>query len=194
MERTYTIPLRKEWLKAPKYLRAKKAIRAVQEFLIRHMKSEDVRIMGELNQEIWKHGMKNPPAKVKVNVAKDKDDVVRAQLVGHKIVEPTPEEPEKKGLAKIAERMKGKEAPKAEAREKETKEEKKPEAVAEKKEEKAEAPQKEEQKERKEEITKPEPKETKGVKEEKKEPVKAEKEAPKEPPKEKLEEKPETKS
>ena len=62
-ERTYTIPLRKEWLKSPKYRRAKKAISAVKQFLIKHMKSEDVRLGKYINEEIWKHGIKNPPGK-----------------------------------------------------------------------------------------------------------------------------------
>ncbi len=106
MERTYTIPLRKGWLKAPKYKRAKKAVNTVKEFLIRHMKSEDVRLMPELNLEIWKHGMKNPPSRVKVNVVKDDKGVVRAQLFGAKIAEKKTEE--KKGIVKkIAEKVTG---------------------------------------------------------------------------------------
>ncbi len=85
LERTYTIPLRKGWLKAPRYRRAKKAVNTVKEFLIRHMKSEDVRLGTHLNLEIWKHGMQNPPSRVKVNVSKDDKDVVRAELFGAKI-------------------------------------------------------------------------------------------------------------
>ena len=54
LERTYTIPLRREWLKAPRYKRAKRAIAAVRTFLERHMKSEDIRIGTHLNLEIWK--------------------------------------------------------------------------------------------------------------------------------------------
>ena len=32
LERTYTIPLRREWLRVPRYKRAKRAIHAVQNF------------------------------------------------------------------------------------------------------------------------------------------------------------------
>jgi len=33
----HVIPLRKEWLKVPRWKRTKKAIRAVREYLIKHM-------------------------------------------------------------------------------------------------------------------------------------------------------------
>jgi len=109
MERTYTIPLRKGWLKASRYRRAKKAVNTLREFLVKHMKSEDVRLMPELNLEIWKHGMKNPPSRVKVNVSKDDKGVVRAQLFGKQMVEE--KKVEKKSIVKkIAEKVTGKSA------------------------------------------------------------------------------------
>ena len=37
LERTYNVPLRKEWLKVPKYKRAKKAVTALRQFLVKHM-------------------------------------------------------------------------------------------------------------------------------------------------------------
>lgn len=132
MERTYTIPLRKGWLKAPKYKRAKKAINTIKEFLVRHMKSEDVRLMPDLNLEIWKHGIKNPPSRVKVNVVKDDKGVVRAQLFGAKVEEKKVEE--KKGIVKkIAEKVTGKETkPEIKTELKPTPVQKMPEAKAEK--------------------------------------------------------------
>ncbi len=117
VERTYVIPLRRGWLKAPRYKRAKKAVNTVKEFLVRHMKSEDVRLGTYLNLEIWKHGMKNPPSRVKVNVVKDDKGVVRAELFGAPVVEEKKEE--KKGIVKkMVEKVAGK------------KEEAKPEASA----------------------------------------------------------------
>ena len=107
LERTYIIPLRKGWLKAPKYRRAKKAVNTVKEFLVRHMKSEDVRLGTFLNLEIWKHGIRNPPSRVKVNVSKDDKGVVRAELFGAPKVEEKKEE--KKGvMKKIVEKVAGK--------------------------------------------------------------------------------------
>jgi large subunit ribosomal protein L31e len=119
LERTYTIPLRKGWLKAARYRRAKKAVNTVKEFLVRHMKSDDVRLGTHLNLEIWKHGMKNPPSRVKVNVSKDDKGVVRAELFGAPKFEEKKAE-EKKGIVKkIAEKVVGAkpaEVPKAESK------------------------------------------------------------------------------
>ncbi len=80
--RTYTIPLRKEWLKAPKYKRAKKAVTAVREFIIHHMRNENVLIGPKLNLKIWEHGIKNPPCRVKVTCYEDKEGIVRVELFG----------------------------------------------------------------------------------------------------------------
>ena len=82
LERTYNVPLRKEFLKVPKYKRAKKAVKALKQFLVKHMKSDDVKIGRYLNDEIWKHGIKNPPHHVKLNAVKDKEGLVTAELVG----------------------------------------------------------------------------------------------------------------
>ncbi len=78
--RTYTIPLRKGFLKAPKWRRSKRAVSEVRNFLIKHTKTEDIKIGRWLNEEIWKHGGKNPPGKVKVEIKKEKD-FVTAELV-----------------------------------------------------------------------------------------------------------------
>jgi large subunit ribosomal protein L31e len=141
LERTYTIPLRKEWIKAPKYRRAKKAVRAVKEFLAKHMKAEieDVRVGKFINLELWKHGIKNPPPRVRITVIKDDKGIVTAELFGHKIEAPKKEEKKEKGKAtdmagKIAEKIKGAvttkpaEAKPAEKPKKLPKVEKKPEA------------------------------------------------------------------
>jgi len=109
LERVYNVPLRKEWLKKPKYLRAKKAARALREFLIKHMKSEDIRLGKHLNEELWKHGMKNPPHHVKVTAIKDDKGVVRAELVGFKYEEFKKEKKEEKGkLQQTFEKLRGK--------------------------------------------------------------------------------------
>ena len=71
IERTYTIPLRKSWRKAPSYKRAKRAVTAVQRFIKKHMKSDDVKIGRNLNKKIWERGIKNPPHKIKVNLVKE---------------------------------------------------------------------------------------------------------------------------
>ncbi len=80
LERAYNIPLRKEWLKAPMYKRAKKAVTATKQFLEKHMKSQDVRLNNELNNHLWAHGMRNPPHHVAVVAKKDDQGIVVASL------------------------------------------------------------------------------------------------------------------
>ena len=80
-ERTYTIPLRQEILKAPHGKRAKKAITALKEFAVKHGKSEDVSISEALNEYMWTQGMQNPPTKVTVTMKKDKDGHIAVDLV-----------------------------------------------------------------------------------------------------------------
>ena len=99
-ERIYTIPLRKEFLKAPSYKRSKKAISTIRSFLIRHMKAEDVKIGKYLNLEIFKHGRKNPPPRIKVKAIKDKIkvkdkdvEIVKVELINAPIE--AKEEPKK---------------------------------------------------------------------------------------------------
>ncbi len=101
VERTYVVPLRRGFLKSPRYKRAKKAVRVLREFLVRHMKSEDVRILSELNVAIWHHGIKNPPSRVKINVKKDDKGVVTAQLFGIPFEKPVAKKkaPAKKAVA-----------------------------------------------------------------------------------------------
>jgi len=84
LERTYNIPLRKEFQKVPRYKRAKKAVTAVREFVLKHMKADSVLIGEELNKLLWVHGIKNPPHHVKVTVVKNKEGVAIAELPGIK--------------------------------------------------------------------------------------------------------------
>ena len=102
VERTYNVPLRKEWLKVPKYKRAKKAVKALKQFLARHMKTEisSVKIGKFANLKIWERGIRNPPHHIKVNVTKDDDGKVMAELVGAPLETPKAEtKPKKKTLS-----------------------------------------------------------------------------------------------
>lgn len=95
LEREYVVPLRKNTLTAPSYKRAKKAIRVLKEFLVRHMNVRDgdlrkIKIDINLNNEIWFRGIKKPLHKVKVK-AKKINGIVYVELaevpeiVGYKI-------------------------------------------------------------------------------------------------------------
>jgi len=109
-ERIYVIPLRREFLKAPRYKRSRKAISAIRQFVSKHMKTDDVKIGPYLNLEVWKHGKKNPPHKVKVRTYVDKKDdkeFVKVELFG--APEEVKEEEKKKTLKeKIKEKIGGK--------------------------------------------------------------------------------------
>lgn len=140
-ERTYIIPLRKEWLKVARYRRSKKAVSAVRVFIKKHMKTDDVRIGKYLNLELWSRGTKHPPHKVNVKATKfdEKEGTyVRVELMG--APEEKTVEKKKKGLAeKIKEKVTGKEEkPNVEKEKKEKKKEKPKEEVKEKFEEKKE--------------------------------------------------------
>ena len=95
VERTYTVPLRRGFWKTPRYKRTNKAMRTLREFLVRHMKVPDgqIKVGQHLNLFLWKHGIKNPPAKVQITVTKSDEGIVQAELAGKKFLATiTPEE------------------------------------------------------------------------------------------------------
>ena len=90
-------------MKAPRWNRSKKAVKALREFLAKHMKSEDVKISKSLNEAVWVHGIKNPPHHVKINVTKNDKGEVYATVFGEnapkvekKVKAPAPKVEEKK--------------------------------------------------------------------------------------------------
>ncbi|MBU3941878.1 MAG: 60S ribosomal protein L31 [Nanoarchaeota archaeon] len=109
LEREYIIPLRKEFQKAPKYKRAKKTIKALKEFLAKHMKSDNIKLGKYLNLKVWEHGIKNPPHKIKVKAEKFDDGLVKAELVGAPVEKP--KEEKKKTTPKKEEKKEIKEKP-----------------------------------------------------------------------------------
>ena len=99
LERVYNVPLRKEYQKSPRWRRTKKAVSALREFLMKHMKSEEVKLGKEINELLWQHGIKNPPHHVKVTATRDEKGVVHAELYG---VQKDAPKAEKKVAAKKA--------------------------------------------------------------------------------------------
>ncbi len=77
MERIYTIPLRREYLKVPRWKRAKKAMKAIREFTVKHMKVEadNVKISNSVNEVIWERGGKKVPPKITVKMIKEEEVV-----------------------------------------------------------------------------------------------------------------------
>ena len=85
IEREYVIPLRKEWMKVPRYKRTARSVKAIKKFIVRHMNIRDgdtnkVKLDIYLNNELWFRGVKNPVNKIKVR-AKKEGDIVRVELV-----------------------------------------------------------------------------------------------------------------
>ncbi len=95
IERTYTVPLRSAFLRAPNYCRTPRAVRALRAFLARHMKTslENVRIGLHLNNHLWSRGIRNPPHKVKLIATKDDAGIVKAELFGKTFEEAPAQEP-----------------------------------------------------------------------------------------------------
>ncbi|MBI5073413.1 60S ribosomal protein L31 [Candidatus Woesearchaeota archaeon] len=100
IERTYNIPLRQEYMKVANYRRTEKAARALRAFIVKHMKSEDVKIGKFLNEFVWMHGMKNPPHHVKVNLVKIPEGTVYVELFGKPLKIGKEEKKEKEKTAK----------------------------------------------------------------------------------------------
>jgi large subunit ribosomal protein L31e len=78
LEREYIVPLRRHWLNVPQYERTGKAVKALKQFIAKHMKVTDrnpdlVKIDVYFNNELWFRGRTNPPAKVKVRARKEGD-------------------------------------------------------------------------------------------------------------------------
>jgi len=106
MEREYIIPLRQEFLKAPRYRRTKRAITAIKNFLKKHMKVEEVKMGPHLNEFMQKHGKQNPPSRIKVKVLKE-GNIARTELPGFPYQ--TAKKEEKKGkLETLKEKVTGK--------------------------------------------------------------------------------------
>ena len=78
-ERTYVIPLRREFLKKAKYNRTKRAVSTIQNFVIKHMKVKEVKIGKNLNEKIWERGRRNPPSKIKIKAIIE-DSYARVEL------------------------------------------------------------------------------------------------------------------
>lgn len=134
LERIYTIPL----AAAYDYIRtkrARRAIKVIREFALRHMKAEDAKISEGVNAAIFRNGMQKPPRRIKVRIVKGEDAVAKVWLIGEE--EKIKENAKKKEDAKKAAEKKLSDAkPKAEAK----KEEAKPASAAPKQEAKDTSP------------------------------------------------------
>jgi ribosomal protein L31E len=84
LEREYIVPMRKGFMNVPHYRRAKKAVKTLKEFMVKHMNIRDgdtrkVKVNIHLNNEIWFRGIRNPLHKIKV-IAKKIDGIVYVEM------------------------------------------------------------------------------------------------------------------
>ncbi len=118
VERVYTIPLRREYLKAPRHKRAQRAMSALRAFLQRHMKSETILLDQLVNEYVWQHGMKNPPHHIRVKAVKNDDGTVHVTLeeetLKGKPVKKAMKKEEKKSAKKTREKKETEKEPKEE--------------------------------------------------------------------------------
>jgi len=119
LERIYTIPFRSAF-EHSRYTRGKRAVKLVQEFALRHMKAQDVRVSEGVNSAILRDGIEKPPRRLKVRMVKGDDALVRVWLIGEE------EKIKAKADAKKTAVLPGKTAPiRAESANREAEEEKK---------------------------------------------------------------------
>ncbi len=84
LEREYIIPLRKYWLRVPQYERTGKAVKAIKNFIAKHMKVADrdldkVKLDVYFNNDLWFRGRASPPSKIKVKAIKE-DGIVKVSF------------------------------------------------------------------------------------------------------------------
>ena len=80
LERVYNVPLRREFLKVANWRRTEKAVKALRQFIAKHMKSDNIILGRYVNKELWKNGIKNPPHHVKISAKKDDKGKVVVEL------------------------------------------------------------------------------------------------------------------
>ena len=100
-ERVYTINLGKVWL-SPNNQRAKRAINMIKEFATHHMKTEQIKIDQDLSEAVWKRGIRRPPRKIRVKMAKTDDGYVLVSTYAEdaKAAEKVEEKPKGKKVEK----------------------------------------------------------------------------------------------
>jgi ribosomal protein L31E len=85
-DKVLIIPLRHPSRRSAKNMRKNRAVREIRAFLARHMRAEpsNVMISQQLNEHLWKGGLHNTPAKIKVRVSTDEEGKIFARLLDEK--------------------------------------------------------------------------------------------------------------
>lgn len=72
--RDYTINLHKRTFGISFKQRAPRAIKEIVKFTQKHMGTNDVRLDPQLNKEVWKQGVKNPPRRLRLRISRKRND------------------------------------------------------------------------------------------------------------------------
>merc|ERR1712001_710118 len=72
--REYTINLHKRIHKIGRKFRAPKAVKAIKAFAVKEMGTQDIRIDADLNKQVWVNGSANPPRRIRVRLARKRND------------------------------------------------------------------------------------------------------------------------
>ncbi|MEM0350279.1 MAG: 50S ribosomal protein L31e [Archaeoglobaceae archaeon] len=82
LERIYSLRLRQKLVRYPRWLRSKKAVKYIRNFLSRHMKvpPENVKIDEKVNELLWSRGAKWAPARIRLRAVKFDDGIVEVEL------------------------------------------------------------------------------------------------------------------
>lgn len=98
-------------MKSPIHSRAKRATKALKQFLAKHMKSENIVLTAPVNERIWERGMRKPPHHVKVKATKDDDGKVLVELADGTVKEPEAKKPAPKKAPATTTKQEPKAAP-----------------------------------------------------------------------------------
>jgi len=83
--REYVIPLRKEWRKAKRYKRTSRSVKAIKQFIAKHMRvperdTSKVKLDIYLNNELWHKGPRKAKTRIRVK-AIQKGDIIEVSLI-----------------------------------------------------------------------------------------------------------------
>jgi large subunit ribosomal protein L31e len=79
-ERIYTVPFRRVYWARSRHNRANREVKALREFVQRHMKPEGLLIQPEVNERIWARGIQRPPRKLRIRATKNSENEVKIYL------------------------------------------------------------------------------------------------------------------
>ena len=122
LERVYTINLGKALISQSQH-RAVRAVNMIKEFARHHMKTEEVKIDEELAHIIWARGVRRPPRKIRVRMAKTDEGFILVTPYSEEEAPVVPDKETKKEAEKVAKEVSKKVAEKSETKLEESKEE-----------------------------------------------------------------------